>query len=71
MEPHKTAIERAFDLARSGNFSTVDEIRRRLKAESYNEDQIIGRSLTAQLRALIASAKTRDWASNQKAQAEL
>lgn len=57
MEPFKTALERAFDLARSGECKTIDAIKRRLKAESYNQDQIDGRSLCLQLRALMASTK--------------
>lgn len=57
MEPRKTAIERAFELARSGECSTIEQIRRRLKAEGYYEHAIQGRSLYRQLKALIASSK--------------
>jgi hypothetical protein len=57
MDPHKTTLERAFDLARSGECSNVDEIRRRLKVEGYDEHAIKGRSLLMQLRALMAASK--------------
>ena len=57
MDPHKSPVERAFELARSGGFNTVDDIRRRVKAEGYDEHAIHGRSLYLQLKALIASSK--------------
>jgi hypothetical protein len=57
MEPHKTAIERAFDSARSGACCTNLEIRKCLKEEGYNQDLIEGRSLLMQLRTLISAAK--------------
>jgi hypothetical protein len=56
MEPNKSAIERAFELARSGTCKTVNEIKQKLREEGYNDDMIIGRSLWMQLRTLIAEA---------------
>jgi hypothetical protein len=53
----KTAIERAFDLARGGQASNVAEILAVLKREGYYNDQIQGRSLMRQLRTLIRSAR--------------
>ena len=60
MESKVTAIERAFQLARSGQMATVDDIRKRLKQEGYDERVMLdgGRSLTAQLRGLIKTAAT-------------
>lgn len=51
------SIERAFQLARSGEFIRVDELKRRLSAEGYNAYQIEGRTLSRQLMALINAAK--------------
>lgn len=56
MDQNKTAIERAFDMARSGQFATVTEIKRAVSAEGYNLAQLEGSSLTRQLRGLITSA---------------
>jgi hypothetical protein len=49
-------IERAFDLARSGECKTINEIRSRLKAEGYNHHLIEGRTLLLQLRTIMAEA---------------
>ena len=46
-------MERAFELAKSGDCSSVAEIKKRLKAERYSLEQITGRSLSKQLGALI------------------
>lgn len=53
-----TALERAFQLARSGHMATVDDIRKRLKNEGYDERAVAdgGRSLTTQLRGIIRAA---------------
>ena len=56
MHPDKTALERAFELARSGKIATVAKIRQSLKAEGYSDSQLIGSALTGQLRDLIQSA---------------
>ena len=56
MEPNKTAIERAFELAKSGEYSTVNIIKGKLKAEGYPLDQVDGKALTTQLRALMKDA---------------
>lgn len=54
-----TALERAFELARSGKYAKVHDIVRQLKAERYSTDQITGRSLVAQLKDLIKDAHQR------------
>ena len=36
-----TALERAFQLARSGHMATVDDIRKRLKQEGYDERAVV------------------------------
>jgi hypothetical protein len=60
MRQDKTALERAFDLAKSGRCATIDQIRQKLKGESYNQDVVQGRSLLAQLRAIMAATRIKD-----------
>ena len=52
-----TAMERAFQLAKSGSCASVTIIKMRLKAEGYSVAQITGRALSRQLEALIRSAR--------------
>jgi len=56
MDPNKSALERAFELARSGRYPTVELIRRAISAEGYFQSQIEGRELTRQLKALITAS---------------
>lgn len=48
-----TALERAFELARSGRVSSMTELRLVLKAEHFTLSQVSGPFLTRQLTALI------------------
>ncbi|TLG79067.1 hypothetical protein [Methylocystis sp. B8] len=57
MFANKTAIERAFDLARSGECSRISDLTRRLDREGYNSAQIYGPLLKKQLAGLIGAAK--------------
>ncbi len=57
MEPHKSAIERAFELARLGACKSVNEIKQKLRDEGYDDNMITGRTLRIQLRTRIAAAK--------------
>jgi hypothetical protein len=50
-------LERAFDLARSGAYTRLEDIRLQLKREGYAEFQLYGASLRKQLRALIVEAR--------------
>jgi len=52
-----TALERAFELAKSGNCATVEEIKVALRAEGFSTEQIIGHSLVRQLRSMMAVAR--------------
>ena len=52
-----TALERAFQLARSGQVSKIAEIVGSLKRDGYSTDQIQGRVLRRQLRDLIMAAR--------------
>ncbi len=60
MDQNKTALERAFELARSGRYPTVELIRRAISAEGYFQSQIEGRELSRQLRVLIAASVVPD-----------
>jgi hypothetical protein len=51
-----TALERAFQLAKSGSYASLDDIKKQLKAEGYSTEQITGRVLSKQLRVLIQTA---------------
>ena len=57
MHPNTTVIERAFELAKSGQYVSVEEIKRRLHAEGYFAGQVQGRELGAQLKAAIDTAR--------------
>ena len=55
MDPSITELERAFQLAKSGDCRTVDEIRKKLSQEGYYATQITGKALLRQLQAIIAA----------------
>jgi len=52
-----TTLERAFELARSGDFESLSDIRAQLKNEGYALAQLDGRSLQRQLRQLCIDAR--------------
>ena len=60
MAHRPTALERAFELARSGSCDGIDAIRRILKSEGYSDAQVTGPALIRQLRELCASVKESD-----------
>lgn len=57
MDQHVTALERAFQLAKSGQVEGVADITAALKQEGYRIDQMQGPQLFAQLRRLIGAAR--------------
>ncbi len=57
MDTRPTAMERAYELARSGACATVADIKAKLRAEGLAEDQIFGPRLLADLRGLCAAAR--------------
>jgi hypothetical protein len=57
MQPNTSAIERAFELAKSGQYVSVAEIKRRLLAEGYSAGHIEGRQLRDQLKTAIDAAR--------------
>jgi hypothetical protein len=60
MDHNITALERAFQLAKSGECDSVPDLKKRLKAEGYSTSQIVGRELARQLRGLITVARAKD-----------
>jgi hypothetical protein len=57
MEPTVTTLERAFALAKSGECTSVQAIRKRLIQEGYSVTQITGQALSKQLLALMRAAQ--------------
>ncbi len=57
MDHRLTALERAFILAQSGKFASVQDVKKQLRAEGFSVDQITGRALSRQLTALIKAAR--------------
>lgn len=56
-----TTLERAFELAKSGECGGIQDIKDRLRSEGYTQidDKLYGRTLARQLRAICAEAKAR------------
>jgi len=59
MENKTTPIERAFELAKSGQFSSVSDIKAHLARERFDTDQLTGRTLMTQLKELMKAAMAR------------
>lgn len=57
MNTTKTALERAFELAKSGKYLTLGDIKKVLVNERYSTDTVTGGSLSKQLRSLIANSR--------------
>ena len=57
MSVKPTTLERAFALARSGEYTGVAEIKAKLKAEGFTLNQMEGPSLMRQLRDLCIAAR--------------
>jgi hypothetical protein len=57
MDQKMTALERAFQLARSGHVAGLTEIVSSLNREGYSANQIEGRLLKRQLADLIKAAR--------------
>jgi hypothetical protein len=71
MSRHPTPVERAFELARSGQHATVDEIRQQMKREGLDHAQVAGPVLLKQLRTLCTESVARQAAEDEaKAKAD-
>jgi len=53
----RTALERAFEIARAGHCHSIEDIRRQLQSEGYNQYQIQGPVLGRQLSELARRAR--------------
>jgi hypothetical protein len=62
MDRNITALERAFQLAKSGAYTSIPAIKEQLKAEGFSVAQIIGKTLTKQLNVLIKAAQEQRYA---------
>jgi hypothetical protein len=58
MQVHKTTLERAFELARSGHYATVCGLKQRLSKEGYVAEQLTGPTLLAQVRSLLRNSQS-------------
>ena len=60
MDHRLTALEYAFQMAKSGEYTSVEQIKKQLKAKGYSVAQITGPTLSRQLTNLIRAAQTKD-----------
>jgi hypothetical protein len=60
MDQTKTALERAFELAKSGRFTRVSDIKRAISDEGYSATQLQGRTLSRQLGELMKAARANE-----------
>ena len=58
MDQKLSALERAFQLARSGRVRDLEEIRMTLRREGYDIGQLQGLQLRSQLKKLINEARS-------------
>ena len=56
MKPNVNALERAFELARTGEFDSIRQLKDRLDHEGYPSRLVVGPYLSAQLRELMRMA---------------
>jgi hypothetical protein len=66
MEPYKSAIERAFELAQMGRCLDLSEIKDRLRNEGYFTESVTGPILCGQLKRLIEGAQKSRWAATSR-----
>jgi hypothetical protein len=57
MDHTVTALERAFQIAKSGHCASVADLKKQLRAEGYSTAQVTGRVLSKQLDELIKAAR--------------
>lgn len=57
MDQNQTALERAFELAKSGRYRNVADIRTKVRMEGYTEHQLMGKALSKQLAGIIEKAR--------------
>jgi len=59
MTDRTTPLERAFELARSGDCASISDVREKLMAEGYSLQQLTGPTLLKQLRVLCSASQMR------------
>ena len=59
MESNKTALERAFELARSGRYLRLEQLLRHLNKEGYLGEQVAGPAIRKQLNQAIKESRSR------------
>ena len=64
MDHRMTAVERAFQLAKSGQVAEFSEIVKAIRGEGYSVDQLQGPMLKRQLVDLIKTARARERLTN-------
>ena len=64
MDANKTALERAFELAKSGRYATSGDIKQVLNREGYAVSQITGPMLMRQLRKILVASREASEAPN-------
>ena len=55
MSRQPTPLERAFELARSGDYASTSNVKAQLRAEGLDSSQVTGPALLRQLREIIAA----------------
>ena len=56
MKQNVNTVERAFELARTGKFRSIEKIRACLRREGYSAELVVGKYLSAQLNDLMRQA---------------
>jgi hypothetical protein len=56
MKPNVNTLERAFELARTGEFDSIRQLKDRLHLEGYPSGLVVGPYLSSQLRELMRMA---------------
>ena len=59
MDPYKSSLERAFEMANAGECETVASVIKRLNKEGYDGNQVQGRTLVHHLSTLIKERTAR------------
>ena len=57
MNNRLTPLERAFELARSGDYGSIPELRAQLSVEGHSTRVVTGATLTKQLREIINASR--------------
>ena len=70
MDHNKSALERAFEIANAGGCRVVGDVRARLKAEGYDDREMVGPALRKQITAILRKTSS-DEKGNDNSQAAI